>query len=154
MLSWITHYGERFQGRKLGCSKLGYYSSDDPTIVAVSWANAEEMPCATPLQVCGPSGCHLMMRKDTCPGCLPNGFDLSEAGIALVCGNGEPVCWASVTKLAPCETIASPANSEHAPPQPPDEATQLSYRLTPELHLTPTPAPTDPSSPCAPPPSG
>ena len=59
-MAWITHYGERFNGRKLGCSKLGYYSSDDPTIVAVSWANAEYMPCATPLQVCGPAGCHLM----------------------------------------------------------------------------------------------
>jgi hypothetical protein len=131
---------------------LGYYSSDDPTIVAVSWANAEYMPCATPLQVCGPSGCHLMMRKDTCPGCVPNGFDLSEAGIALVCGDGAPVCWASVTKLAPCENVAPVLPPEASASEPPDEATQLSYLLTPELHLAP--APTAPAPPCAPPPSG
>ena len=98
-----------------------------------------------------------MMRKDTCPGCLPNGFDLSEAGIALVCGHGQPVCWASVTKLASCEQVTQPPPSESPPVEAPDEATQLAYLLTPELHLTPTPAPaaaTEPTPPCAPPPSG
>jgi hypothetical protein len=143
--SWVTHYGENFNGRKLGCSKLGYYASDDPSIVAVSPERAAEMPCGTLLEVCGPGGCQVMARKDTCPGCSAFVFDLSEAGIDKVCGVGVGVCRTTVTKVAACENF-SLAMPQPAPllVEPPDEATQLSYLLTPEVHAPVAAAPAAP----------
>lgn len=152
--SSLTRYGERFNGRKMGCSKLGYYSSDDPTIVAVGYDRHAEMPCGTLLEVCGPTGCHLMMRKDTCGGCSAYMFDLSEAGNALVCGESYGLCNATVTKVVPNENVEAPPPEspapEPAPPEPapdatpPDEATQLSYLLTMELQAPPPEAPAAP----------
>ena len=149
--SWLTRYGERFNGRKMGCSKLGYYSSDDPTIVAVSYARHDEMPCGTMLEVCGPTGCHLMMRKDTCPGCTAFMFDLSEAGNALVCGESYGLCNATVTKVVPNENVQTPPPAapltEEPPPgppvpdaTPPDEATLLTDLLTMERQAPPSEA--------------
>jgi hypothetical protein len=132
----------------MGCSKLGYYSSNDPTIVAVSYERHAEMPCGTLLEVCGPTGCHLMVRKDTCPGCSAHVFDLSEAGNALVCGESYGLCRATVTKVVPCENFSLALPPPPVPDAtPPDEATHLSYLLTPELHA---PAPHVPAAPvCA-----
>jgi hypothetical protein len=130
----------------MGCSKLGYYSSDDPTIVAVGYDRHDEMPCGTLLEVCGPTGCHLMVRKDTCGGCNAYMFDLSEAGNALVCGESYGLCNATVTKVVPNENVEAPPPD--APPPdppspdatPPEEAALLSYLLTPELQATPAPS--------------
>jgi len=151
----LTRYGERFNGRKMGCSKLGYYYSDDPTIVAVGYDRHAEMPCGTMLEVCGPTGCHLMMRKDTCGGCSAYMFDLSEAGNALVCGESYGLCNATVTKVVPNENFETPppeAPPAEAPPPeppapvatPPDEATLLSYLLTMEQQAPPPEAPAAP----------
>jgi hypothetical protein len=42
-------------------------------------------------------------RKDSCPGCQPNGFDLSEAGFKRVCGDADGVCTATVEVLTVCQ---------------------------------------------------
>jgi hypothetical protein len=94
----VTHYGESFNGYGLGCG-TGYYSSDNPTIIAVGPAREGEWPCGTPLQVCGPAGCIEAFRQDGCPGCTAYVIDLSEAGIAGVCGVDASVCSATVTRL-------------------------------------------------------
>ena len=96
------------------------------------------------LEVCGPTGCHLMMRKDTCGGCNAHMFDLSEAGNALVCGESYGLCNATVTKVVLQHTVPAAPPVQAAPEAiPPDEATQLSYLLTPELHGPPAQAPVE-----------
>jgi hypothetical protein len=79
-----THYGESYNGSSLGCG--GVYSSADTTIIAVSPARYAEWQCGTQIQICGPAGCIIAMRRDACPGCYANLVDLSEEGNALVCG--------------------------------------------------------------------
>lgn len=103
MEGWITHYGERFNQRTLGCYGYGPYSSEDPTIVAVNPTMYESLPCGTLLELCGPGGCLIAARKDSCPGCRPNGFDLSEAAFEAVCGDADGVCTASVSVLKTCQ---------------------------------------------------
>jgi hypothetical protein len=98
---WITHYGDSFNGGTLGCG-YGVYTSEDPTIIAVSPARYEQLPCGTLIEMCGPGGCLVGMRKDSCPGCIDNGFDLSEAAIARVCGQGSDVCKANVNAIGIC----------------------------------------------------
>jgi hypothetical protein len=103
MPAWITHYGERFNDRLLGCYNYGHYSSADPTIVAVNPTLYETLPCGTLLEICGPGGCMVAARKDSCPECRPDGFDLSEAGFKAVCGDADGVCTASVKVLTVCQ---------------------------------------------------
>ncbi len=88
---YATHYGESYNGSPLGCG-FGPYSSANPTIVAVGPARAGSMPCGTSIQVCGPAGCIVAMRQDSCPGCSAYVLDLSEAGNAAVCGAPAHTC--------------------------------------------------------------
>jgi hypothetical protein len=103
MPAWITHYGERFNEKGVGCYDYGDYSSEDPTIVAVNPTLYEHLPCGTLLELCGPGGCMVAARKDSCPGCRPDGFDLSEAGFKKVCGDSDGVCTATVQVLTVCQ---------------------------------------------------
>ena len=86
---WIegraTHYGESYNGLPLGCG-TGDYRSENPRIVAVSPARYVEWPCGTRFEICGDRGCIEGERHDACPGCGRDHLDLSEAGIAAVCG--------------------------------------------------------------------
>jgi hypothetical protein len=85
-----TSYGASYNGQPMGCG--GVYSSNDITIMAVSPARYREWPCGTPVQVCGPAGCIVVIRQDACPGCYVNLVDLSEAGNAAVCGSPPHTC--------------------------------------------------------------
>ncbi len=87
----------------MGCG--GVYSSDNPTIVAVSPARYAELPCGTQLQICGAGGCITGVRQDACPGCSANMFDLSESGFAAVCGFASGVCSATVSTVQTCESM-------------------------------------------------
>jgi len=80
-----THYGESYNGQPLGCAGAGLYSSDNPNIAAVSPARYQEWPCGTKLRLCGPGGCAVVTRVDSCPGCYANLIDLSESANRLVC---------------------------------------------------------------------
>jgi hypothetical protein len=91
----VTHYGEGFNGQTLGCG-TGNYSSDNGGIVAVGPERNQEWPCGTVLRICGPGGCMIGERVDSCPGCDGYHVDLSEEGLYLVCGPGTGVCRASV----------------------------------------------------------
>jgi hypothetical protein len=91
----ITHYGESFNGNMMGCGGA-HYSSDNGGIVAVGAERSQQWPCGTVLRVCGPGGCMIGVRQDSCPGCDAYHLDLSEEGLSLVCGPGSGVCRASV----------------------------------------------------------
>jgi hypothetical protein len=93
-----THYGPRYGGQSLGCG-AGVYTSDNPLIVAVGPARYREWPCGTTLQVCGSAGCIQGTRVDGCPGCSAYLLDLSEAGIALTCGDQSNVCRVQIQRL-------------------------------------------------------
>jgi hypothetical protein len=110
---WVTHYGESYNGYKLGCG-IGAYASSNPTIVAVGLEREAEWPCGTLLEICGPGGCQVVSRQDGCPGCGAYVLDLSEAGIARVCGPGAGVCRATVQAVAFCP----PARETHPGPAP------------------------------------
>jgi len=64
----------------------GIYDTANPLIVAVGPAYYSAWPCGTPLRVCGAGGCVDAFRSDSCPGCGPYLFDMSESGLAAVCG--------------------------------------------------------------------
>ncbi|HLF77373.1 MAG TPA: hypothetical protein VJB57_07760 [Dehalococcoidia bacterium] len=93
-----TRYGTRFSGRSLGCG-TGVYRSDNPQIIAVGPARSREWGCGTLLQVCGKAGCLTGVRVDGCPGCGPNHLDLSESGIALVCGDMADYCRVQIQRV-------------------------------------------------------
>jgi hypothetical protein len=95
----VTHYGVEYNGNSLGCG--GVYTSEDSTIIAVGPERDAEWPCGTLFQVCGPGGCLLGERRDSCPGCGSFHIDLSEKGLYLVCGPGSGVCEAEVLVLVP-----------------------------------------------------
>ncbi|HEY7467821.1 MAG TPA: hypothetical protein VIB47_14105 [Dehalococcoidia bacterium] len=101
----VTHYGESFSGRILGCGG-GTYASDDAGIIAVGSERNKEWPCGTLMRVCGPGGCLLGQRQDSCGGCDAYHVDLSEEGLYLVCGPGSGVCRASLEVVA--RTSAGP----------------------------------------------
>jgi len=83
----VTRYADSLEGNSLGCTQYGTYDPDNPLIVAVGPARHFEWPCGTLLQVCGPAGCLIALRADSCPGCGPNHIDMSRAGVIAVCGN-------------------------------------------------------------------
>jgi hypothetical protein len=87
----VTHYGVQYNGRSLGCG-TGYYTSSNVEIAAVGPARYRDWPCGTAFMVCGPGGCVRVVRHDACPGCSANQLDLSEAGLAAVCGPGSGRC--------------------------------------------------------------
>jgi hypothetical protein len=118
MASLVTHYGESFNGSILGCG-TGYYSSDNPSIVAVGPARDGEMPCGTLLQICGSGGCITAQRQDACPGCSPILFDLSESAFAAVCGQPSGVCEATVSVMLACESLDLAWEDRPVPPAPP-----------------------------------
>jgi len=95
----VTHYGVQYNGRPLGCG-TGHYASDNPSIAAVGPSRYREWPCGTLIRVCGPTDCVDTVRQDACPGCGPNHIDLSEAGIAVVCGEGASLCRVQVQAFA------------------------------------------------------
>lgn len=84
-----TRYGESYNGSGFGCwvngAPVGYYSSDDPSILAAPPARYAEWPCGTELEVCYGDRCLSVVRVDSCPGCGPNHVDLSEAGLWYLC---------------------------------------------------------------------
>jgi len=81
-----THYGESYNGQRMGCG--GIYYSSDTTIAAVGYPYVAAYPCGTALELEGPDGRTLtVIRQDTCPGCGSGLIDLSEAGIIQVCGS-------------------------------------------------------------------
>lgn len=98
--------GTNYEGSKLGCPAItlpagrgdSLYHSSDRQIAAVPPSRYSTWPCGTPLQVCGVIGCIRVIRMDACPGCDASGviIDLSEAGIAAVCGQGAGRCPVSV----------------------------------------------------------
>ena len=92
-----TRYGESYNGQQLGCPDSGLYSSANPAIVAVGPSHYLDTPCGTALTVCGAAGCIAGFRVDACPGCLGDWIDLSESGVAAVCGVGVGGCAVSVT---------------------------------------------------------
>lgn len=96
---YATHYGPSYNGSPLGCAGYGVYRSGDPTIVAVGPARYREWPCGTLLRLCGPAGCAVVVRKDSCPGCGPYLLDLSEAANTAVCGSTPHTCRVSIEVL-------------------------------------------------------
>ena len=144
--AWVTHYGENFNGRSLGCRGFGNYSSDDPTIVAVSPKLYADIPCGTLLEICGPGGCQVAARKDACPGCSATVFDMSEAGMTAVCGQGAGVCTATVKKIAACQNLSFTAPARE-PLQKPTELIKTAIEARPAFgapvapHTDPPPAP-------------
>lgn len=90
MTGTATHYGAAFEGLRMGCG--GTYRGADPTIVAVGATLAAAAPCGTAITVCGAAGCIDGRRTDYCPGCAGAWVDLSESGIAHVCGVGVGRC--------------------------------------------------------------
>ncbi len=94
----VTHYGVSYNGNPMGCSGE-LYSSENETIIAVGPADYGEWPCGTNLRVCGPTGCVVGFRQDSCPGCGENHLDLSEAGINTVCGDQAHVCRVGIEEV-------------------------------------------------------
>lgn len=82
---YATYYGISYQGLPLGCVGAGLYDTNNPQIAAVGPARYGEWPCGTRLELCGPGGCAIVTRLDSCPGCGPNVIDLSESANRLVC---------------------------------------------------------------------
>lgn len=77
-----------FNGQSLGCSSRGTYSSTNPSILAAPQHRQQQWHCGTQLVVTNPAnGVQLhVVRVDACPGCGANHVDLSESGIAILCG--------------------------------------------------------------------
>ena len=101
-----THYGYSYSGQTMGCG--GVYSPSDPRIIAVGTAREGVWGCGALLNVCGSGGCVVGIRQDSCPGCGRNHLDLSEAGIADVCGVGAEVCDITITAMIANPPAPSP----------------------------------------------
>lgn len=95
-----TRYGTSYTGERLGCG-TAVYSSTDETIIAVGPSRDGAWRCGTVFEVCGHQGCIVGVRKDGCPGCGPSHLDLSEAGIAKVCGPGADSCRVRIQVMKP-----------------------------------------------------
>lgn len=129
---FVTHYGVSYNGSPMGCTGLPY-SSDNETIIAVGPMNSGEWPCGTQLRVCGVAGCFVGVRQDSCPGCTAYVLDLSEAGIALACGDQAHVCRVGIEEVL----------VEYPPPEqpPPIEVIQLNEPPPPTQLILVLPAP-------------
>ena len=106
-----THYGAQYNGSPMGCG--GLYQSENMTIVAVDPTHYTDWACGSFLLICGPTGCIVAVRQDSCPGCAPGLVDLSEYGYLATCGNQYP-CAVRVQKLdiqAPGPESASVSSS-------------------------------------------
>lgn len=93
----VTHYGISYQGQQMGCVGSGLYDTDNPVIIASSPQGQYE--CGDKIFVAGPAGTLVGYRVDSCPGCPPGHLDLSEAGIAQVCGPGADYCTVYHTEI-------------------------------------------------------
>jgi hypothetical protein len=122
---FVTHYGVSYNGSPMGC--YGYpYTSENTTIIAVGPVQDDVWPCGTQLRVCGPAGCIVGMRQDSCPGCTSYGLDLSESGINLVCGDQAHVCRVGIEQVL----------IEYPPPAPPPPPIEV---IEPAPQPEPTP---------------
>lgn len=91
-----TRYGTQYEGQPLGCKPIylpagrpdALYHSSDPAILAVGPGRYGEWECGRYLRVHNPAtGRSLdVVRMDSCPGCHEFHLDLSEAGMAWLCG--------------------------------------------------------------------
>lgn len=81
-----TRYGVQYNGQTMGCG--GTYTSGNSSILAVGPSRYGEIPCGTGVTLTNPNtGVQLsVLRVDSCPGCGYGHIDLSEAGIAILCG--------------------------------------------------------------------
>jgi hypothetical protein len=90
------------------------------TIVAVSTERNKQWRCGMLLHVCGPGGCIVGVRQDTCPGCETNHLDLTESGLDAVCGAGQGVCRATVSVYAAVCMIPENIEATRQPVPAPD----------------------------------
>jgi hypothetical protein len=88
----ITPYADSLAGNGMGCSGSGPYSITDPSIVAVNSAYYSRYPCGTRLYICSAITCVTAVRKDACPGCEADHFDVSRALYKILCGSAPYDC--------------------------------------------------------------
>lgn len=93
-----TYYGHAgyYNGRTMACG--GTYWASDPTIVAVGYSRAQELPCGAQVLIEGPAGSLIATVSDRCPGCGHNTFDLSDEGNRQVCGVPAHTCTVVVSR--------------------------------------------------------
>lgn len=104
-----TRYGESYNGKPLGCSPVSLpagrpdnlYHSVDSRILAASPAFYQEWECGKYLLITNlTNGRQLVVvRVDSCPGCGDLHIDLSEAGMAQLCGVTYPQTCDRLTNL-------------------------------------------------------
>ncbi len=82
---YATRYADSLEGGSMACG--GAFDQDNEFVIAVGYEYDKAWPCGTQLEVCGPAGCTLGVRTDTCPGCPGGDIDMSRAGLDAVCGN-------------------------------------------------------------------
>jgi len=92
---FATPYWDGLAGNYQSCGAV--FDPADTTVLAVSYAYTQSIPCGTALKVCGTAGCIDVVRSDLCPGCEANHIDLSRAGFTAVCG-AVSNCNVTVTK--------------------------------------------------------
>ncbi len=92
-----TMYAPSLAGNTLGCNGYGVYDPANQTVVAVGPALYDTFPCGTVLQICGPGGCIVAAREDSCPGCGGADIDMSTAGVTAVCGDGVLECEVTIS---------------------------------------------------------
>lgn len=93
----VTHYGVSYHGQQMGCEGSGLYDTNNSWIIAAPKHSG--LKCGDLVYVSGPAGVNMGIVLDSCPGCRSTNLDLSEAGIARVCGLGADYCevlWAKV----------------------------------------------------------
>lgn len=91
-----TRYGQSYENSPLGCPAYTLpagrpdrlYHSADPAILAAPPARYREWECGQGLYIVNPANGRRLyvVRIDSCPGCGANHIDLSEAGMAYLCG--------------------------------------------------------------------
>ena len=92
-----TRYADSLEGNSMACG--GAFDQDNQFVVAVSLAYDQAWKCGTQLEICGPGGCIVGVRTDTCPGCPGADIDMSRAGIDAVCGN-QTGCAVTIRKVS------------------------------------------------------
>jgi LysM repeat protein len=92
-------YSDSLTGNSLACPAAGFYSPNDFTVVAFGPARSAQFPCGSPIEVCGLTSCITGLRKDSCPGCSPDGIDVSRAAFRLLCGSAANSCSVRVRTL-------------------------------------------------------